>query len=364
MAARKSGRPADSGYDVIHFEALGPEARHLRAETARAVRRGELPEGFRALITAETAQAYLARNPGAALPEIVTTKTHSVLPAGYFAGGRKSVITRSAGYDHVEHLAGRANVASLRDYCVNAVAQTAMKLLYAAAGTLNAYALRAADFDRARCGSFLELGPHRTLTVFGVGKIGLRICELAQANGLTVQGVDARAAELRAATGGRVAFVSKAEALRTSDIMVCAMNLTRDRRHRFYNVGYFSRAYLSRAKRGLLFINVTRGEIAPESGLLALYRSGRLGGLGLDVFSDEAAFARLQAGEEAGGEDQRAARELVRLSLARSGNVYVQPHQAFNSDLAAKAKAVEAVRHLCAWHARGGTGFHEQLPYY
>ena len=43
-------------------------------------------------------------NPSAILPDIITTKTHSVLPDQYISGAKKSVITRSAGYDHFEHL--------------------------------------------------------------------------------------------------------------------------------------------------------------------------------------------------------------------------------------------------------------------
>lgn len=349
---------------VIHFEALGPEARHLRAETARAVRRGSLPAGHTCLITPETVQDFVNANPGVALPPLITTKTHSVLPAGYLRGVRKSVVTRSAGYDHFEHLARKANIASLRDYCVDAVAQTAIKFLYAAAGRLNQYAKNAERFERNGSEAFMELGQHRVMSVFGVGRIGKRICELGEANGLTVQGVDVRARELRLTYGGSVRFVSKEEALGTSDVIVCAMNLIRSKRSRFCNVGYFSRECLLRAKRGMIFINVTRGEIAPESGLLALCRQGRLGGVGLDVFSRESDFARLLRGESVCGADLEAARELVRMALARNGNVYVQPHQAFNSDRAARAKAVEAVRHLAAWYRNKGVRFDEQLPYY
>lgn len=364
MGEKKTSGAARAGFAVIHFEALGPEARHLKEETAKAIKRGELPKGHACLITPETVQVFLKGNPGIVLPEIVTTKTHSVLPDGYIGGGRKSVVTRSAGYDHVEHLIKRANVASLRDYCVNAVAQTAMKFLYAAAGKLNHYAKNTETFERKGSEAFVELGKHRTLTVFGVGKIGKKIIELAEANGLTVRGVDVRSAELNDAYKGSVSFVSKEDALATSDMVINAMNLTKSRRSRFFNVGYFSKAYLSRAKRGLIFINVTRGEIAPEAVLLELYRSGRISGIGLDVFSKESEFARFLAGDPVKGEDLQAAQALVKMSLERSGNIYVQPHQGFNSDLAAKAKAVEAVKHVSAWYKNKGSCFDEQLPYY
>jgi D-lactate dehydrogenase len=354
-----------SSYDVMHFEALGPEARHLEEEIQRAIARKEIPEGHSYLITPKNLQEYLRDNPGATLPEIITTKTHSVLPGQYLEGGRKSVITRSAGYDHFEHLADRVNIASLREYCVNAVAQTAMKFLYAAAGELNHYSLNTVTFERKDSRAFMELDRHRTLTVFGVGKIGKRTYELAEANGLTVQGVDIRQDELDGLYGGTVRFVSKDEAIRSSDIIVNAMNLTRSPESRFYNVGYFSKEYLSQAKKGLIFINVTRGEIAPESVLLDLYRWGKITGIGLDVFSNESQFSALLLGQPAVTDaNLLAAKALVEKSIDRSSNIYVQPHQGFNSDIAALTKAVEAVKHVAAWYRNGKARFDEQLPYY
>jgi len=331
-----------SSYDVMHFEALGPEARHLEEEIQRAMARKEIPEGHTYLITPKNLQEYLRDDPGTTLPEIITTKTHSVLPGQYLEGGRKSVITRSAGYDHFEHLADRVNIASLREYCLNTV-----------------------TFERKDSRAFMELDRHRVLTVFGVGKIGKRTYELAEANGLTVQGVDVRREELDRLYGGSVRFVSKDEAIRSSDIIVNAMNLTRNPESRFYNMGYFSKEYLSQAKKNLIFINVTRGEIAPESVLLDLYRSGRITGIGLDVFSNESQFSALLLGQPAETDaNLLAARALVEKSIDRSSNIYVQPHQGFNSDIAALTKAVEAVKHVAAWYRNGKERFDEQLPYY
>jgi len=354
-----------SSYDVMHFEALGPEARHLEEEIQRAMARKEIPEGHTYLITPKNLQEYLRDDPGTTLPEIITTKTHSVLPGQYLEGGRKSVITRSAGYDHFEHLADRVNIASLREYCVNAVAQTAIKFLYAAAGELNHYSLNTVTFERKDSRAFMELDRHRVLTVFGVGKIGKRTYELAEANGLTVQGVDVRREELDRLYGGSVRSGRWLEAIRSSDIIVNAMNLTRNPESRFYNMGYFSKEYLSQAKKNLIFINVTRGEIAPESVLLDLYRSGRITGIGLDVFSNESQFSALLLGQPAETDaNLLAARALVEKSIDRSSNIYVQPHQGFNSDIAALTKAVEAVKHVAAWYRNGKERFDEQLPYY
>jgi len=359
-----SGNEDEVLYDIIHFEALGPEAEHLREEISRAQAAGELPAGHRYLITPSNVQEFLSEHQRMQLPPIITTKTHSVLPEPYLKEGGKSVITRSAGYDHFEHLADTVNIASLREYCVNAVAQTAMKFLYAAAGEMNHYTENIRTFERKNSRAFMELDKHIVLTVYGVGKIGKRICELAGANGLTVQGVDVRQEELAGIYGDTVRFVSPDEAIASSDILVNAMNLTRNKGSRFYNMGYFSKEYLSRGKPGLIFINVTRGEIAPESGLLELYISGWLRGIGLDVFTSEAEFSRLMNGAEPKGADLAAAAMLVEMALDRTGNVYVQPHQGFNSDVAAKTKAVEAIKHVVSWYKNGGRRFDEQLPYY
>ncbi|MDR1648805.1 MAG: hypothetical protein LBR71_00965, partial [Synergistaceae bacterium] len=324
-----------ANYDIIHFEALGKEAEHLEEETKQEQRKGRLPQDLNYLVTPDALQDFVEKNPGVALPDLITTKTHSRLPQDYLDGVKKSVITRSAGYDHFENLTDAANIASLREYCVNSVAQTAMKFLYAAAGLLNHYTENTRTFERNKSLSFMELSPGRTATVFGAGRIGKKTYDLLAANELTVQAVDVRQDELDALYKGSVRFVSKEDAIKNSDIFINAMNLTKIPASRFFNVGYFSREYLARAKPGLIFINVTRGEIAPESGLLELYDAKVIGGIGLDIFTDESAFSKIVKGQAPERPDHVAAKQLVERALDHSANIYVQPHQAFNSDIAA-----------------------------
>jgi D-lactate dehydrogenase len=351
-------------YDIIHFEALGEEAKHLEEETVREQKRNNLPQNLEYLITPDAVQDFMEKNPDVALPDLITTKTHSRLPQDYLSGAKKSIVTRSAGYDHFEHLVDAANFASLREYCVDAVAQTAIKFLYAAAGVLNHYTENTRTFERNKSLSFMELGPDRVATVFGVGKIGKKTHDLLLANGLTVQGVDVRQEELDSLYGHVVRFVSKEEAMKNSDVVVNTMNLTKIPQSRFFNVGYFSKEYLAQAKPGVIFINVTRGEIAPESGLVELYDKKIIGGIGLDIFTEENEFAKIVKGQAPKKPDHVAAKELVDRALNRSANIYVQPHQGFNSDVAAANKAREAVKHIAAWYRNGKKHFDEQLPYY
>jgi D-lactate dehydrogenase len=351
-------------YDIIHFEALGAEAKHLEEETKQAQEQGLLPKDLQSLILPDTLQDFLKKNPDVTLPDIITTKTHSVLPQNYLSGAKKSVVTRSAGYDHFEHLIDAVNIASLREYCVAAVAQTAIKFLYATAGYLNHYTENTRTFERNKSISFTELNSDKVATVFGLGKIGRETYKLLTGNGLTVQGVDVRQDELDGLYNHSVKFVSKEDAIKNSDIIINTMNLTKNPQSRFFNVNYFSREYLSRAKPGLIFINVTRGEIASEATLMELYDKQIIAGIGVDVFTEENVFAKVINGQAPEKPEHIAAKDMALRSFNRSANIYVQPHQGFNSDLAAINKAREAIKHIVAWYKNDKKHFDEQLPYY
>ena len=355
-------------YDIMHFEALGKEAEFLKNITEELQKRGSLPASFTSLITPLTIQEYLKENT-VDLPDIITTKTHSKLPNAYVNEGiKKSVITRSAGYDHFEHLQYKINLASLREYCIDAVAQTAIKFLYCTAGNLNEYSYNTKVFERKNTKSFMELGKSRIATVYGVGKIGKRVYEDLEANGLTVQAVDIRENELKQLPEYKdCRFTDRDTAIANSDILINVMNLTKDKNSRFYNEGYFDEKYLLKAKKPLIFINVTRGEIAPEATLLKLYGEGKITGIAADVFSQESELTDyLHANDFTGcrNENILAAKEIIDEALSRKSNFYVQPHQGFNSDIAAKTKATEAMNHVVFWLKNGKDHFKEQLPYY
>ena len=350
-------------YDILFFEALGEENGHLGEEIEKAKREGSLPGDLTYYIGTETLQEYEEAHPIEPLPKIVSVKTHSVFRREFlYCGEKKSILTRSAGYDHVEAYQEIAHVASLREYCVNAVAETALKLTLLAAGNVNEYQKNAAVMERNACVSFRELAGRKAV-VFGVGKIGKRIVELLSGIGMDVKGVDLREKELKEQYGGTVAFGAPEDAF-FADVIVCAMNYKSDRASRFYNKDYLSRGFLEKTKPGMIFVNVTRGELADAEALLDLYDSGRIFGIGTDVFAEEASLAKtLREGCAPTDPVTRANLELIRRSTSREGNIYTQPHQAFNSDIAAEMKAKEAIRHLKAWFRNGGS-FDEELPYY
>lgn len=353
-------------YDIIHFEALGKEANYLEIETNNLIKENILPQNFNSLITPLTVQEYLSEN-NIELPEIITTKTHSILPEKYINSTHKNnIITRSAGYDHLEEYQDKLNIASLREYCVNAVAQTALKFGLCTCGLLNEYIKNTQSFERNKTNSFIEISKDRIVTVYGVGKIGSKVYQYFKDIGFTVQAVDIRSEKLKSMEKYKdFNFICKEDAILESDIIVNVMNLTKIKNSKFYNVNYFNEEYLRKNKKNFIFINVTRGEIAPENVLLKLYRENKILGLGLDVFSHEAELTEdLRNQNISNNIDVLAAKEIINNSISLQENFYVQAHQGFNSDLAAKSKAHEAIEHLKYWYQNDKKGFKEQLPYY
>jgi D-lactate dehydrogenase len=117
-------------------------------------------------------------------------------------------------------------------------------------------------------------------------------------------------------------------------MIVCAMNLTKD------NTGYFSYARLSKARPGVIFINVARGEFSPVKDLLCLCEEGGLGGVGLDVYNNESALGvALRAGKA-----NRKAKTLLR--LREKHNVVLTPHNAFNTVESVNRKAEQSARQV------------------
>ena len=73
-------------FDIMHFEALGSESQHLEEATKEAQAKGLLPKDLKYEITPDDLQTYLKKHPDTVLPDIITTKTHSVLPPEYLKG--------------------------------------------------------------------------------------------------------------------------------------------------------------------------------------------------------------------------------------------------------------------------------------
>jgi D-lactate dehydrogenase len=308
--------------DVFFYEAFAEEAEYLQQY---------LPPGIVAGVTRKTIQEHDAAEPPARL---ISIRTQSVIPVSW-AKKLAGILTRSTGYDHLEKYMGQGNCnlpcGYLPPYCSRAVAEQAMLLWTTILRNLPGQSESFASFNRDGL-TGLEC-EHKTLLVVGVGNIGYEVVKIGQGLGMQVLGVDI------VENHPFVKYVTIDQGLGVADIIVCAMNLTAGNRY------YFNYHLLKQARSGVVFVNISRGELSPAVDLLRLLDENHLGGVGLDVFNHERELAdSLRDGRSS--DDEEVANTL---ELAGRTNVICTPHNAFNTHeaIARKSKlSIEQIAHF------------------
>ncbi len=120
----------------------------------------------------------------------------------------------------------------------------------------------------------------RTLAVVGLGNIGRAVARLARAFGMRVVGC--RRTDRDTPFVDRVYPCAELHALLAeADVVAVTAPLTR------HTEGLLGGAEFRAMKRGVLFVNVSRGPIAREDALLDALRSGHVAAAALDVFAVE-----------------------------------------------------------------------------
>ncbi len=305
--------------DVYFYEAFEEEAAELKRL---------LPTGIDAGYTWKTVQESGDDRPPA---RFISTRTQSQIPAAW-AELLDGILSRSTGYDHLQRYrrttARTVPSGYLPLYCNRAVAEQALLLWMALLRKLPRQLDSFDTFQRdGLTGAECE---GKVLAVVGVGNIGHLLVRIGEALGMTIWGVDL------VECYDWVRYTSIDEALAQADVIVCAMNLTRD------NVGYFDYDRLSRVRAGAVFVNVARGEMSPPQDLLRLLREGRLGGVALDVHDHERELA-VSLREGRPSDDPVVA---ATLALRRMPNVLLTPHNAFNTREAVARKAEHSVQQV------------------
>lgn len=121
----------------------------------------------------------------------------------------------------------------------------------------------------------------QTLAILGLGNIGRALARLARAYGMRVVGCqwpeDQDVPEVDLLYPCRDLQAMLAEA----DVIAVTAALTDQ------TEGMLGPAEFAAMKRGVMYINVSRGPIAQEAALLNALRSGQVGTAGLDVFAEE-----------------------------------------------------------------------------
>ena len=189
----------------------------------------------------------------------------------------------ATGYDNVDTgYCRRAGVAvcNVAGYSTDSVAQLTAAMALFLTERLGSYleAVRSGSYTRGPTANLLTPVYHElrgmTWGVAGYGRIGKRVAEIAEALGCRVL------AWRRSPAPGEPC-TDLDTLCRDSDILSVHLPLTDETR------GLFSAERLALLKKDCIFINVARGAVADEAALAEALREGRLGGLGVDVYTVE-----------------------------------------------------------------------------
>lgn len=132
------------------------------------------------------------------------------------------------------------------------------------------------EWDKSAKGSFEVRG--KTLGIIGYGNIGSQLSVVAESLGMKVQFYDL---EEKLALGNAHQCKNLDELLATSDII----SLHTDGRKANYN--FIGDREFSLMKKGVIFINLSRGHIVDIEALRKHTLAGKIGGIGVDVFPEE-----------------------------------------------------------------------------
>jgi D-3-phosphoglycerate dehydrogenase len=164
----------------------------------------------------------------------------------------------------------------------NSVAEHAIMLMLALAkqAVVVDRRTRMADWGKSRSQGLLEMNG-KTLGIIGVGNIGRRVAKTAGALGMRVIAYDKYlpAEELR--NRGVEPMPDMASVLRAADVVTCHTPHTPETHH------MINAESIAQMKRGVIFINTSRGKIQDENALLAGLESGKIRAAGIDVFEEE-----------------------------------------------------------------------------
>ncbi len=123
----------------------------------------------------------------------------------------------------------------------------------------------------------------KTVGIVGLGRVGQRVAHLCLAFGMTVKVYDPYIREEQV-NDPRIFLVGFRELLQTSDYVSVHVPATRETQ------AVFDAETIAEMKKGACFINTSHGGVADETALADALKEGQLGGVALDVWSEEPPF--------------------------------------------------------------------------
>lgn len=300
--------------DVIAYGVLADERPLLEAAFAREFEDRPAPRCLDLFLgpdTVPTATGY----------DVVLSSVNDDLNADVLralaAGGTRLIAQRATGYNNIDLDAARAHglsVARVSSYSPYSVAEFAWALALAVGRGVVRAASRSREFD-FRLDGLLGRDFHgRTVGVLGTGKIGTAFARIAHGFGMRLLGADVHENPECVALG--LTYVAPERLFAEADLISLHLPLLPESRH------IVDREALALMKDDAILVNSSRGGLIDTDALVETLRAGRLGGVGLDVYEEEAGLFHLDKSLEVMTDDT-----LARLMTFR--NVLITSHQAY-----------------------------------
>lgn len=195
----------------------------------------------------------------------------------------KLICVTATGYDNIDiEYCWRKEIAvcNVRGYSTDSVAQLTVSMALSLMTRLSEFDGYVKSGKYMRGGVQNHLKPYfneisgKTWGIVGFGNIGQRVAHIARALGASVI---AKPHKMR----DEDCFVELEELCERSDIISVHVPLTAETR------GMIDKKHIDMMKDGVIFINVSRGAAADEEALAEAVESGKIGGLGIDVYATE-----------------------------------------------------------------------------
>lgn len=200
--------------------------------------------------------------------------------------GVKLILLRCAGFNNVDMKAAascRIPVMRVPRYSPNAVAEHAVTLLTALTRRIYRSHERIKNHNFALAGLEGFDIVHKTVGVIGTGAIGKIMCRIMRGFGSTVIAYDPRPDYVWAASLN-ITYVTLDDLFKRSDIISLHVPLFKENHH------IINAESIAKMKQDVTIINTSRGGLIDTKAAIEGLTSGKIRGLGIDVYENEAEF--------------------------------------------------------------------------
>ena len=233
-----------------------------------------------------------------------------------YENGIRLIALRSAGYNNVDLKAAQDKITIVRvpSYSPHSIAEHAFSLLQTLNRKIHRAYIRTRDFNFSLVGMNGIVLYQKTIGIVGVGAIGRAVIQIAKGYGMRVVCFDPHPDESLG-----VEFVDLDTLFKESDVISLHCPLTKSTYH------MINKESIAKMKKGVYFINTSRGALVDTASLLDALNEGKIRGAGLDVYEEE---------EDLFFEDKSLTivKDNILSLLISRPNVIVTSHQAFLTD--------------------------------